>query len=177
MPDNAKKQHLDDSLAEFTDRIIGPADKSRKDTGEPGEQAQRSEDEELARLQQTVLQIQRAAPNQPPRPFMERLHHVLLAEYRQIQKENRRQLPAGSTSVERSWLQHLSDWFRVPQHRLMMRLALVTVGLLALSLFFFPTLNPALPGAAGMSEYRPWAALALGAACAALVIWLVREKK
>jgi hypothetical protein len=97
---------------------------------------------------------------------------VLLAEYRQLHQEHN-----ASRQVARpSWRQRLARLFRAPERALTLRLALVAVALLAFTLFIFPPINPGLPAAAGMSSFRPWAALGVGAVCIALVIWLARHK-
>ena len=163
MPDDTNNPRLDDALADYTDRLLSQA----KNDAEPGPPP---EDEELAGLQQTVLKLKQATPNQPPPPsLVARLRLALFSEYRRTMQEH--STPASA----RPWWKRLVDGLHSPRG-LAPRLALVLVTVL-LIFFLLSTENNTQPGAAGLSSYTPWISLALALIGLAIVFVLLREKK
>ena len=173
MPDDAENQRLDHAIAEFTDRLVEQSKagglQNLPVTG----------DEELVRLQQTVLQLKQAVPDQPPTPsFVARLRLALVTEYRRIHRETSpdQQRDAGVDQRQTIW-QRLVNGFRIEPSALSLRLAGLAVIMIIITLFFFPGISEGIPATAGISANRSWIALVLGALCVVVVIWLARQKK
>jgi hypothetical protein len=169
MSDDPNNQRLDDEIADFTDRLLSQSPDSAVQ-GDPQKGA-----EELVRLQQTVLQLKQAAPNQSPPPsLVARLRLAILSEYRRMQNSTE-QVNRAQPGAHSFW-KKLVDGFRQQPRRLSMGLTVVTVAALAITLLFFPS-DQSLPATAGLTGYRFWGVLGLGAVCVAIVVWLLREKK
>lgn len=173
MPETTEDRRLDDQLAAYTDQVLG-----HDPTGEP---QLAPETDELRKLQEVVLRLDRAGKQGSPSPaFAARLRAMLQQEWRRA-GVTAKPAPAQPNFVQKFLHDAAQEMRRYVERSQPRTLALqfgavLVVVLLAAALLLPPGSGGLLTGAAGTDAVIVPVVLALGVLLVLLVIGLARFK-